>query len=167
MAETTTTTSLPSFLAPTIRSATRFMCAAEATEEPPYFWTTRAPGPQATDVRRTAGGCVPATRALWSRDGLTGAVAAQRPGAREPRHHAARLDGRQPRRATAARQYLLRPAPRGGPVAECRRPPVLHRLARRSGRAPARRGADRRRAVHRGGQARGVRARPGVALAHV
>ena len=34
----------------TIRSATRFMCAADATEEPPYFWTTRATGPQATEV---------------------------------------------------------------------------------------------------------------------
>ena len=43
----------------TIRSATRFMCSAEATEDPPYFWTTRATGPQATDVCPVAGGCVP------------------------------------------------------------------------------------------------------------
>ena len=61
IAETTTTTSSPFFLAATIRSATRFMCSADATEEPPYFWTTRATGPQATDVPRRTGGCVPGT----------------------------------------------------------------------------------------------------------
>jgi hypothetical protein len=64
IAETTTTTSSPFFFALTIRSATRFMCAAEATEEPPYFWTTRATGAQATDVARAAGGCVPDTGAM-------------------------------------------------------------------------------------------------------
>jgi hypothetical protein len=40
------------------------MWAADATEDPPYFWTTRATGPQATDVRGGTGGCVPGTRAL-------------------------------------------------------------------------------------------------------
>ena len=64
MADTTTTTSSPFFLAVTIRSATRFMWAADATEDPPYFWTTRATGPQATDVREDTCGCVPGTRAL-------------------------------------------------------------------------------------------------------
>ena len=59
IAETTTTTSSPFFLAATIRSATRFMCSADATEEPPYFWTTRATGPQATEVAAAAGACVP------------------------------------------------------------------------------------------------------------
>ena len=58
IAETTTTTSSPFFFAATIRSATRFMCSAEATEDPPYFWTTRATGPQATERARGPGGCV-------------------------------------------------------------------------------------------------------------
>src|ERR1700754_466944 len=40
MAETTTTTSWPSFLVATMRCATRLMAAASATEEPPYFCTT-------------------------------------------------------------------------------------------------------------------------------
>src|SRR3712207_2054799 len=53
IAETTTTTSSPFSLAATNRSATRLMCAAEATDEPPYFWTTRATGPQATEVLMT------------------------------------------------------------------------------------------------------------------
>jgi hypothetical protein len=34
------------------------MCSAEATEDPPYFWTTRATGPQATEVGAGTGGCV-------------------------------------------------------------------------------------------------------------
>src|SRR5438270_10777437 len=42
IAETTTTTSSPFFLAVTMRSATRLMRSALATEDPPYFWTTRA-----------------------------------------------------------------------------------------------------------------------------
>ena len=37
IALTTTTTWLPSFLAATIRAATRFMPSASATEDPPYF----------------------------------------------------------------------------------------------------------------------------------
>ena len=41
MAETTTTTSLPAFRVSTMRLATRLMLSASATEEPPYFWTTR------------------------------------------------------------------------------------------------------------------------------
>ena len=41
IAETTTTTSLPACLASTIRWATRLMPSASATEEPPYFCTTR------------------------------------------------------------------------------------------------------------------------------
>ncbi len=40
IADTTTTTSLPAFLASTIRWATRLMPSASATEEPPYFCTT-------------------------------------------------------------------------------------------------------------------------------
>ena len=40
MAETATTTSLPSFLASTIRRATRLMAEASARDEPPYFCTT-------------------------------------------------------------------------------------------------------------------------------
>ena len=93
-------------------------------------------------------------------------MAAHRRGARQPAHIAARMDVGQPRRAPAARRRLLRPAGRGGPVAERRRPPVLHGLAGRSRRAAARRGADGGRAVHRRGQARGVRPRPGLAVAH-
>src|SRR5690606_26165325 len=42
MAETTTTTSLPSLCVRTIRSATFLMRSASCTEEPPYFCTTRA-----------------------------------------------------------------------------------------------------------------------------
>ena len=41
IAETTTTTSLPSLRVATIRSATRLMRSAVPTDEPPYFWTTR------------------------------------------------------------------------------------------------------------------------------
>ena len=40
IAETTTTTSLPSLRVATIRSATRLIRSAVATDEPPYFWTT-------------------------------------------------------------------------------------------------------------------------------
>src|SRR3954467_3868150 len=67
IAETTTTTSLPSFLALTTRSATRFMCSAVATEEPPYFWTTRATGQQAT----VAGWTTPRTGCSAARSGAT------------------------------------------------------------------------------------------------
>ncbi|COW33655.1 Uncharacterised protein [Mycobacterium tuberculosis] len=42
MAETTTTTSLPCFLVATMRSATRRIRSASATEDPPYFCTTSA-----------------------------------------------------------------------------------------------------------------------------
>src|SRR3954447_21521781 len=45
MAETTTTTSSPFFFASTMRSATRLTRSAFATEEPPYFCTTKATGP--------------------------------------------------------------------------------------------------------------------------
>src|SRR3954447_16109793 len=41
IAETTTTTSWPAFLVPTMRSATRLIRSASATDEPPYFCTTR------------------------------------------------------------------------------------------------------------------------------
>ncbi len=41
IAETTTTTSWPFFRVSTIRSATRLMRSADATDEPPYFWTYR------------------------------------------------------------------------------------------------------------------------------
>ena len=40
MAETTTQTSWPSLRVATMRSATRLMRSASATDEPPYFWTT-------------------------------------------------------------------------------------------------------------------------------
>ena len=42
IAETTTTTSSPALRAATIRSATRLMRSASATDEPPYFCTTSA-----------------------------------------------------------------------------------------------------------------------------
>src|SRR5215211_7488754 len=50
MADTTTHTSCPDFLAATMRVATRLMLVASATLEPPYFCTTSAttdsfPGP--------------------------------------------------------------------------------------------------------------------------
>ncbi len=41
IAEMTTTTSLPSCFVAMIRRATRLMLSASATDEPPYFWTTR------------------------------------------------------------------------------------------------------------------------------
>ena len=41
IAEMTTTTSLPCCLVATIRLATRLMLSASATDEPPYFCTTR------------------------------------------------------------------------------------------------------------------------------
>src|SRR4029077_19947333 len=42
IAETTTTTSFPCFLVSTMRSATRRIRSASATEDPPYFCTTSA-----------------------------------------------------------------------------------------------------------------------------
>ena len=42
IAETTTTTRSPALRAETIRCATRLMPSASATDEPPYFCTTRA-----------------------------------------------------------------------------------------------------------------------------
>ena len=42
IAETTTTTSLPCFFVSTIRSATRRIRSADATDDPPYFCTTSA-----------------------------------------------------------------------------------------------------------------------------
>src|SRR3712207_5833080 len=45
IAETTTTTSSPFFFASTMRSATRLTRSGSATEEPPYFCTTRATDP--------------------------------------------------------------------------------------------------------------------------
>ncbi len=42
IAETTTTTSSPALRTATIRSATRLIRSASATEEPPYFCTTSA-----------------------------------------------------------------------------------------------------------------------------
>src|SRR5690606_30917556 len=41
IALTATTTALPAFLVSTTRRATRLMASASATEEPPYFCTTR------------------------------------------------------------------------------------------------------------------------------
>src|SRR5882724_6526500 len=46
MAETTTTTWSPSFRVLTIRCATRLMPSASATDDPPYFCTTRATSPE-------------------------------------------------------------------------------------------------------------------------
>ena len=42
IADTTTTTSLPARLVSTMRSATRRMRSASATDDPPYFCTTSA-----------------------------------------------------------------------------------------------------------------------------
>ena len=75
IAETTTTTSLPAVFSATMRSATRLMWAAEATEEPPYFCTTRATGPQATDAERrppTPRPCAPPLRPRGPRDVIAG-----------------------------------------------------------------------------------------------
>ena len=44
IADTTTTTSWPAFLVATIRCATRLMPSASATDDPPYFCTTRDTG---------------------------------------------------------------------------------------------------------------------------
>lgn len=52
MAETTTTTSLPAFFVATMRWATRLTHSASATEEPPYFCTTRATGGRSSDRGR-------------------------------------------------------------------------------------------------------------------
>ncbi len=41
IAETTTATCVPDCLVSTIRRATRLMLSASATDEPPYFCTTR------------------------------------------------------------------------------------------------------------------------------
>ena len=59
IAETTTTTSLPALRVATIRSATRLMRSASATEEPPYFCTTSA---TASSSLSTAYAAMPAQR---------------------------------------------------------------------------------------------------------
>src|SRR3954453_10407844 len=59
IAETTTATSCPARLVATMRSATRLIRSASATEEPPYFWTTkdmRQPLGLAGGVLRIPGG---------------------------------------------------------------------------------------------------------------
>jgi hypothetical protein len=64
MAETTTTTSLPFFFASTIRSATRLTRSGLATDEPPYFCTTRATTSQVTDGAGAVGLAGPVASAL-------------------------------------------------------------------------------------------------------
>ena len=54
IAETTTTTSWPALRVSTMRSATRLMRSAEATDDPPYFWTIRLT--ELPTTVRTAGG---------------------------------------------------------------------------------------------------------------
>ena len=53
MAETTTQTALPALRVSTIRRATRLMLSASATEEPPYFCTTRLTATLALSTTRT------------------------------------------------------------------------------------------------------------------
>src|ERR1700733_9212221 len=55
MADTTTATSWPALRVLTIRLATRLMPSASATEDPPYFCTTRATWPNCS---RSAGGAL-------------------------------------------------------------------------------------------------------------
>ena len=168
MAETTTTTSSPSFFVSTMRSATRLMRSAAATEDPPYFWTTRATGPQATDVaardRRL--------RPRPARDVITGwtiprhwLLSADERG--NPHTDAAGLDRGQPRRAADARQRLLRPAGRRGasrwtPATTCSSP--TGGATPTSGCAPD--GPTVAELFTDGGQAGRVRPRAGLALAH-
>src|SRR3978361_575803 len=109
MAEPTTPSSFPSFLAATIRAATRFMWSADATEEPPYFWTTRATGPQATDVGAGTGGWGHLGRRMEFPDGRPRGVAAHRRRAWQRRDRPAGLDRGQPCAAARARCGLLRP----------------------------------------------------------
>jgi hypothetical protein len=52
IAETTTTTSLPAALVSTMRLATRVMESASATDEPPYFCTTRPTSAPRQDTAR-------------------------------------------------------------------------------------------------------------------
>ena len=53
IAETTTQTSLPALRVSTIRRATRLMLSASATDEPPYFCTTRLTATLALSTART------------------------------------------------------------------------------------------------------------------
>ena len=169
IAETTTTTSSPFFLAATIRSATRFMCAADATEDPPYFWTTRATGPQATGVPAgDAAGCVPDARrdVIIRMDvpGATGCSAHEERGnpatdlpawtagnLAEPLVHGVAYFDRlvEEVQSLNAGDHLFFTDWRGDPDEQLR-----------DGRP------DGGRAVHRRGEARGLRPRAGVALAH-
>src|SRR4051794_3765165 len=57
IAETTTTRSLPAARSRAIRRATRLMRSASATDEPPYFWTTR--GLMGWDIERAFYRAVP------------------------------------------------------------------------------------------------------------
>ena len=56
MAETTTTTSLPARRVSTMRSATRLIRSASATEEPPYFCTTSPTDPPTSSRERQVRG---------------------------------------------------------------------------------------------------------------
>ena len=141
------------------RSARRHAsCAsADATEEPPYFWTTRATG--STGYRGPRGGpwLRPGPRGRCDhRDGLSRRLAAHRRRARQPVTPAARPGPR----ATSSSPWCTAAAYFDRLVEEVRvagrgRPPVLHRLAGRSRREAARRRPDRGRAVHRGGASAG------------
>src|ERR1700722_772615 len=72
IAETTTTTWLPACRVATMRLATRLMPSASATEEPPYFCTTRA---------------------IWTRRSSRVAVGGPPPSLSAPRHRAQSLNG--------------------------------------------------------------------------
>src|SRR6202041_3059640 len=72
IADTTTTTWLPACRVATMRLATRLMPSASATEEPPYFCTTRA---------------------IWTRRSSQVSVGGPPPSLSAPRHHAQSLNG--------------------------------------------------------------------------
>ena len=114
MAETTTTTAWPALRVATMRWATRLMPSASATEDPPYFCTTRATGrrsfvpaagrrPAKSIQRAVLIGC--ASERAAAADAQAGRLVS--PGCSPRRHPAGRAP---PRHAVPAAQR-----PRAGP----------------------------------------------------
>ena len=141
------TTSWPAFLVSTIRLATRLMPSASATEEPPYFCTTRPTGFRSVPARRCyrpAG--LPAVGAAAASTGWSGTGSTDRTNATDSGERRSGR-GRRPRMTTLGGGRVPgRSDGRGG----TRAAPTSSRTARRTGLRAARRRSPRRFVNHGG-----------------
>ena len=141
IAETTTTTSSPALRAATMRSATRLIRSALATEDPPYFCTTSATTahslPAYDPERADAAG---SGRRRVSDDPVSSAVpAGRRPRSGRPlgqwsRHAGRRVAG--PRDVVGPRMARCTPTRAAGPAAIAR-PPCASDACRSAASPPA------------------------------